>query len=67
MLAHYLGERALALNSYTLSLGNKIIPVADPENAKWRKAVEPVIQNFIDQTPNGKMYVDKIKELMSKP
>ncbi len=49
---------------YTLSLGNKIISLSDEESARWRKAVEPVIQDFIAKTPNGKVYVDKIRELM---
>jgi TRAP-type C4-dicarboxylate transport system substrate-binding protein len=51
---------------YTQSLGNKIIPVSDKENSKWRKAVQPVIGKFVADMPNGKMYVDKIKELMNK-
>jgi TRAP-type C4-dicarboxylate transport system substrate-binding protein len=51
---------------YTLSLGNKIISLSDEENAKWRKSAEPVINNFITNTPDGKMYVDKIRELMKK-
>ncbi|MFC1829412.1 TRAP transporter substrate-binding protein [Thermodesulfobacteriota bacterium] len=51
---------------YTLSLGNEIIPVSDKESARWRKAVEPVIEKFAKETPEGQMYVDKIKELMNK-
>ncbi|MBU0699014.1 MAG: TRAP transporter substrate-binding protein [Proteobacteria bacterium] len=51
---------------YTQSLGNEIISISDEENAKWRKAVEPVIDDYIKNTPDGKMYVDKIKELMKK-
>jgi TRAP-type C4-dicarboxylate transport system substrate-binding protein len=51
---------------YTQSLGNKIISLSDEENAGWRKAAEPVINNFITNTPDGKMYVDKIRELMKK-
>ncbi len=51
---------------YTQKLGNEIITLSTEENARWRKAVEPVINNFINNTPNGKMYVDKIKELMEK-
>ncbi|MBU0987428.1 MAG: TRAP transporter substrate-binding protein [Proteobacteria bacterium] len=51
---------------YTLSLGNEIIALPEAENAKWRKAVEPVIDDFIKNTPNGAMYVNKIKELMEK-
>ena len=51
---------------YTESLGNKIIPLSDDESARWRKAVEPAIKDFIANTPNGDKYVKKIKELISK-
>ncbi|MFH2218914.1 MAG: TRAP transporter substrate-binding protein [Pseudomonadota bacterium] len=51
---------------YTLSLGNKIIPLSDEESARWRKAVDPVINDFITNTPDGKMYVDKIQALTAK-
>ena len=51
---------------YTQSLGNKIIPLSAEESARWRKAAEPVINEFIANTPNGQAYVDKIKELMAK-
>jgi len=51
---------------YTQKLGNKIITLSDEENAKWRKAAAPVIDDFIKNTPNGEMYVNKIKELMEK-
>jgi len=51
---------------YTESLGNKIIPLSDAENARWRKTAEPVINAFITNTPDGKKYVGKIRELMSK-
>lgn len=51
---------------YTKSLNNEIITLSDEENARWRKAVEPVINDFIKSTPNGQMYVDKIRELMEK-
>jgi TRAP-type transport system periplasmic protein len=49
---------------YTLSLGNKIIPLSDKESARWRKAVEPVINDYIANTPDGDNYVKKIRELM---
>ena len=51
---------------YTLSLGNKIIPLSDTESARWRKMVEPVINDYIAHTPNGIKYVQKIRELMKK-
>jgi TRAP-type C4-dicarboxylate transport system substrate-binding protein len=51
---------------YTESLGNKIIPLSDEESARWRKTAEPVINAFITNTPDGKKYVEEIRELMSK-
>jgi TRAP-type C4-dicarboxylate transport system substrate-binding protein len=51
---------------YTLSLGNQIIPLSDKESARWRKAVEPVINDYIAHTPNGEKYVQKIRELMKQ-
>jgi TRAP-type C4-dicarboxylate transport system substrate-binding protein len=51
---------------YTESLGNKIISLSDEENDRWRKAAEPVINNFILNSPDGKKYVEKIRELISK-
>jgi TRAP-type C4-dicarboxylate transport system substrate-binding protein len=49
---------------YTLSLGNEIISLSDEESARWRKAVEPVIKDYVTNTPDGDTYVKKIKELM---
>jgi TRAP-type C4-dicarboxylate transport system substrate-binding protein len=49
---------------YTLSLGNKIISLSNEESARWRKAVEPVINDYIANTPDGDKYVKKIRELM---
>ncbi len=49
---------------YTLSLGNEIISLSDEESARWRKAVEPVINDYIANTPDGDKYVKKIRELM---
>jgi TRAP-type C4-dicarboxylate transport system substrate-binding protein len=51
---------------YTLSLGNKIIPLSKEESARWRKAVEPVINDYITNTPDGDKYVGKIRELMKQ-
>ena len=49
---------------YTLSLDNEIISLSDEESARWRKAVEPVINDYITNTPDGDKYVKKIRELM---
>jgi len=49
---------------YTLSLGNEIISLSDEESARWRKVVEPVINDYITNTPDGDKYVKKIRELM---
>ena len=51
---------------YTLSLGNKIIPLSAEESARWRKAVEPVISDYIAKTPDGDKYVTKIRELIKQ-
>ena len=51
---------------YTISLGNEIIPLSDEESARWRKAVEPVINDYIANTPDGDKYVEKIRELMKQ-
>ena len=49
---------------YTQSLGNKTIPLSDKESARWRKAVEPVISDFMANTTDGNKHVKKIRELM---
>ncbi|HDH98072.1 MAG TPA: TRAP transporter substrate-binding protein [Deltaproteobacteria bacterium] len=51
---------------FTLSLGNKIIPLSDAESARWRKAVEPVINDYMSKTPNGAAYVKEVKKLMAQ-
>ncbi|MCD6306959.1 MAG: TRAP transporter substrate-binding protein [Deltaproteobacteria bacterium] len=51
---------------FTLSLGNEIITLSDEENAKWRKAVEPIINQYAAKAPNGKANVAKVKELIEK-
>jgi len=51
---------------YTQSLGNEIIPLSDEESARWHKAVEPVINDYITNNPNGDAHVKKIRELMSQ-
>ena len=35
---------------YTLSLGNKIIPLSKEENIRWKKAVSPMMDNYIKTT-----------------
>ena len=49
---------------YALSLGNEFIKLSDEESARWRKAVEPVISDYITNTPDGDKYVKKIRALM---
>ncbi|MCK4785649.1 MAG: TRAP transporter substrate-binding protein [Desulfobacteraceae bacterium] len=52
--------------NFTLKLGNEIISLSDAESARWRKAVEPVINNYISKTPNGATYVSKVRKLIKK-
>ncbi len=49
---------------YTLSLGNEIISLSDEESARWQKAAEPVINDYIANTPDGDKHIKKIRELM---
>jgi len=51
---------------FTLSLGNEIITLSDEENARWRKAVEPIINDYAAKAPNGKANVAKVRELLEK-
>ncbi|MGD2125488.1 MAG: TRAP transporter substrate-binding protein [Desulfobacteraceae bacterium] len=55
---------------FSLALGNKMIPLSDTESARWAKAVEPVIDDYI-KTMGAKGfpaedYVDYIKALIKK-
>ena len=52
--------------NFTRKLGNELISLSEAESAKWRKAVEPVIADYASKTPNGAMYVQKVKELIEK-
>ena len=55
---------------FTLSLGNKIIPLSEAENARWAKAAEPVIDAYVkDKAAKGlpaQEYVDLIKAGVKK-
>ena len=52
--------------NFTKKLGNELISLSDAESARWRKAVEPVIENYISTTPNGAAYVSKVRKLIKK-
>jgi len=34
---------------YTLSLGNKIVPLSAEENGRWKKAVRPIIDDYVKE------------------
>ena len=51
---------------YTQSLGNELIPLSAEESARWSKAVEPVINDYIANTPNGAQYVEQIRALIAE-
>jgi len=51
---------------FTLSLGNEIIELSPDENAKWRKAVEPIINEYAAKATNGQANVAKVRELIDK-
>ena len=53
---------------FTLSLGNKIIPLSQAESARWAKAVQPVFAGYIKAAEGkglpGKDYVKTLRELI---
>ncbi|MFH0845481.1 MAG: TRAP transporter substrate-binding protein [Pseudomonadota bacterium] len=55
---------------FTLSKGNKIIPLSKEESARWAKAVEPVIDGYIKDVGGkglpGKDYVTFLKAAVKK-
>lgn len=51
---------------FTKSLGNELISLSPQESARWRQAVEPVIAEYIADTPDGEAYVARIRELIEK-
>jgi TRAP-type C4-dicarboxylate transport system substrate-binding protein len=55
---------------YTLSLGNKIIPLSKEEDALWKKAVGPIIQDYIKTTDAkglpGRNAVKEVENLIKK-
>lgn len=55
---------------YTLSLGNKIIPLTEEENNRWAEAVKPIIDEYITTAEGkglpGKKAVATVKALIEK-
>lgn len=55
---------------YTISLGNTIIPLSEEENARWLKAVQPVIDAYIKEMNAkgfpGEKAVSLLKQLIAK-
>jgi TRAP-type C4-dicarboxylate transport system substrate-binding protein len=55
---------------YSLSLGNKILPLSKQEEARWKKAVAPILQDYIQTTDAkglpGSSAVKEAENLISK-
>ena len=55
---------------FTLARGNKIIPLSAEEGARWAKAAEPVIDDYIKRAEGkglaGKKYVQTLKDLIKQ-
>jgi TRAP-type C4-dicarboxylate transport system substrate-binding protein len=51
---------------YTLSLGNEIIPLSPEESAKWRAAVRPVIDEFVQESEKKGIPAKKHVEFLDK-
>jgi len=56
--------------NYTKSLGNQIIPLTKAEDARWKKAVKPIINNYIKTTAEkglpGQKAVTEAENLIKK-
>jgi len=49
---------------YTLSLGNKIVSLSAKENGRWKKAVRPIIDNYIKEvSAKGLPAQEAVKEV----
>jgi len=49
---------------YTLSLGNKIVPLSAEENGRWKKAVRPIIDDYIKEVSAKGLPAEKaVKEV----
>jgi len=55
---------------YSLSLGNKIIPLSREEGARWKAAVKPIINEYIRTTDGkglpGKAVVAEAESMIKK-
>lgn len=55
---------------FSLSLGNKIISLSKEENVRWKKAVSPIIQDYIKTTDakglTGQQAVREVESLIKK-
>jgi TRAP-type C4-dicarboxylate transport system substrate-binding protein len=53
---------------FTLSLGNQILPLSDDENARWEKAVQPILDSYAGSVKEkglaGEDYIRTIKSLV---
>lgn len=56
--------------AYSLSLGNKILPLAADENARWKKAVRPIIDDYVTEVSAkglpAQKAVKEVEELIKK-
>ncbi|MBU2489080.1 MAG: TRAP transporter substrate-binding protein [Proteobacteria bacterium] len=50
--------------AHTLAQGNEIIELSAEENARWKAAVQPVIDDYIKNQENGKAYVEGVRALI---
>jgi hypothetical protein len=50
---------SISLSDYTLGLGNKIVPLSAEENSRWKKAVRPIIDEYIKEVSAKGLPADK--------
>ena len=52
--------------AYSKSRGNTVISLSPQENARWQRAAQPVINNYVSNIQDGEEYVRKIRGLINR-
>ncbi len=56
--------------AFTLSLGNQVIPMSDAESARWKGAVQPIIDNYVQSAKSkglaGDDFIEALNELIAR-
>ncbi len=59
-------EQAVIVSDLVRKRGNTIITLTEEEAARWRKATEPVVQNWVNTTRDGGKLLEAARSLIAK-